>query len=120
VSVVEKRLPEEFEDKKISLKALGVGGFAWKRGDLLRFLVDPQSDEFAILGGDVLECNEGGELSYTYDSWSAPERPRTEAFPSFCRRSKETALRYIQDYPPDDHVLFAPVISAAVTSGWES
>ena len=116
---MEKKLPVEFENKRISLKSLSVGGFAWKRGDLLNFLLDPQSDEFAILGGDVLECNEDGGLSYTYDSWSAPERPITESFPSFCHRCKEAALRYIQSYPPGDNLLFAPVISGAVTSGWE-
>ena len=116
---MEKKLPKEFESKKISLKSLNFGGFAWKREDLLDFLLGSQSDEFAILGGDVLECSEDGVLSYTYDSWSCPERAMTEPFLTFCQRCKDTALRYIQSYPPGDELLFAPVISGAVTAGWE-
>lgn len=51
---MEKKLPEIYEKKKINLNSLNLGGFAWTREDFLSFLHDPISEDFAILGGDVL------------------------------------------------------------------
>ena len=114
---MEKKLPKEFEEKRISLSSLNVGGFAWKREDLISFFEDPRSNEFAILGGDVLSYK-NGKLSFTYDNWAAPERPRTEPFSSFCQRTKDTALQYIRSYPKDDDIIFSPFITSEVTAGW--
>ncbi len=47
---MEKQFPQEYESKKISLNSLNVGGFGWKREDILSFLKDPRSTGFAILG----------------------------------------------------------------------
>ncbi len=53
-------------------------------------------------------------------NWSAPERPRTEGFEAFCKCSRDEAMRYINNYPKDDDIVFAPVITSEVTAGWMS
>jgi hypothetical protein len=116
---MEKNFPQEYQDKKITLESLKVGGFAWKREYILKFLQDPNTREFAVLGGDVLSYT-NGKLAYTYDNWSAPERPRTEPFESFCQRTRDEALKYIRNYPEVDDVIFAPVVTSEVTAGWMS
>ena len=114
---MEKQLPQEYEDRKISLSSLNVGGFAWKRADILSFLQDPRAKEFAVLGGDVLSYKEG-KLTYTYDSWSAGERSRSESFDSYCYRARNEALKYLNSYPQDENIVFSPVITSEVTAGW--
>ncbi len=114
---MEKQLPDEYESKKISLNSLNAIGFAWKREDFLKFLQDPISKEFAILGGDVL-IFEQGALTYTYDNWFVSERPKTETFQTFCERAHAEALRYLLAYPKRDNVSFSPTLTSEVTAGW--
>ncbi len=114
---MEKKLPDEYESKKISLSTLNVFGFAWKREDFFKFLKDPISKQFAILGGDVLSV-QNDKLSFTYDNWYISERLQTESFESFCNRTHTETLRYLATYPKKHNVVFSPTITSEVTAGW--
>ncbi len=54
---MEKSLPKEYEAKKINLKSLNVGGFAWKKIYFIFSIL--KRPDFAVLGGDVLLYKDG-------------------------------------------------------------
>lgn len=62
-------LPSNLQMKAISLKSLGANDFAWRKESALKVVLFCQSNQIAILGGDILEKEVGGGISYTYDNW---------------------------------------------------
>ena len=113
---MEKSLPEEYERKKIPVTD-GLG-FAWDKETFIRFLGDQSTEQFAILGGDVLALDSSsGKYKCTYDSWSINRNGPTEDFSEYCKRSRIKAIEYVNKYPATETTVFAPVLTSEVTAG---
>lgn len=113
---MQKQLPLEYEQKKISLKDLIGGDYAWTKEVILKFLNDASANEFVVLGGDVI-LFEDNKPSYTYDSWSSDDRQIGESFASYYERARKKAIEYIEKYPMKTGIVFAPVITSEATAG---
>lgn len=114
---MERKLPEKYLKGIRPITIEGVKGFVWDRTLLLEFLQDRECQYYAVLGGDVIRITDG-VMSYTYDNWSVRvERSPTESFEGFVQRCKNVALKYINAYPEDKNIFFAPVITSEVTAG---
>lgn len=115
---MEKKLPENIVTAAISLEESGISGIAFSKNDILDFFKSDEIDSFAILGGDVLKFNSiKNKYEYTYDNWYAPDRLIKESFPEFCKRCKESSIKYIEQYPDKEGVVFTPVLTSEITAG---
>lgn len=83
----------------------------------MEFLNSDESNNYAILGGDVLRIV-GDRMEYTYDSWSVSgKRHPSEPFQDYVARCKAHALQYISAYPVKNDIVFSLVMSSEVTAG---
>ena len=109
-------IPEKYRLKTIKVTIPGVIAFAWSKDLLLEFISDQISNDFAIIGGDVI-TTKNSKMSYTYDSWSSDPRTLNESLNEYRKRCSGTAREYIEKYPVTDDILFIPVITSETTTG---
>lgn len=114
---MEKLIPEKYKSKLRIVNVTGANEYAWEFNTLMDFLNDPESDSFAILGGDVLILNENQEINYTYDNWGIDSRSAGEIFLNYCKRSKKHTVEYLKKYPVKKENLFVLVMTSEITAG---
>lgn len=115
---MEKELPEKYETSKIVLREFGGFVFGWRKEVFIEFLTDSSADLFVVLGGDVLKFDtQSKKYVYTYDNWSVSKRLLGESFEAYSKRSRETALKYLQNYTADEDTVFSPTVTSEVTAG---
>lgn len=114
---MQRPLLSKYKDNLRDISIPGVSGSVWDRELLLDFLNSDESDNYAILGGDVLRIV-GNKMEYTYDSWSVSgKRHPSETFQDYVARCKAETFQYISSYPDKNDIVFSLVMSSEVTAG---
>lgn len=104
-------LPLNLKEKALSLKTLGVDQHAWTTEYALKTIQFCQDNQFAILGGDVLEQGTNG-IRYTFDNWYIEQD--SKCWLDYVNLSCEFAAKkilYFSTRFSDKQLLFTLVIS---------
>lgn len=80
----------------IALHNMGVSNWALSKEQALSALDKFEAEKIPVLGGDVLELNDG-KLGHNYDNWYCDREP-DEAFENYVARSISKARVYISNY----------------------
>lgn len=93
----------------VPLEAIGIQNWGLTKDQSLEALEKFSILNIAILGGDVLEKN-NGQIQHNYDNWYC-ERLLEETENEFMTRSIEVAKNYIRNYKPqkNDKIFFVIV-----------
>jgi hypothetical protein len=113
---MEKKLPPKYDAKKIPLPENAGGGFAWDKATILDFLCDSSVFGFVILGGDVISTTYG-RYNFANANWHVSKRNPTESFEDYAARARAIAKDYIEKYPQNQSVVFAPTLTSEVAAG---
>ncbi|MCB8951392.1 MAG: hypothetical protein H6650_05200 [Ardenticatenales bacterium] len=93
-----EQLPEELRKQSIDLSiTMGVNSLAWYSSLIPQIVRWCWENDVAILGGDVLELDKDGQLSYTYDNWYINFDSKL-IWRDFVAKSLEYAVQNVQSY----------------------
>src|SRR5690625_4975332 len=92
--------PSQLFEKGYSLEEIGFNEMAWKGKDVKRVIEFLVEEGFPILGGDVYTLK-NEVFTPTYDGWFL-NKDEGSSWEDFVLRSKEKALKYIDDYENND------------------
>lgn len=91
------KLPPAVRDSIYSLHDIGLPDLAWPLEEIDGVLRAIKDKDFAILGGDIYE-EQDGRVRPTSDSWYV-NRQSNESFEDYTRRSWQRAWEYTLTFP---------------------
>jgi hypothetical protein len=94
---LESILPPRLMDSAVDLAVIGCNELAWPREEVLEVAECLRSHDMAILGGDVLEVN-NGKPKHTCDNWYVAKKPADMGWDDFVRRAYDRTVKYISAY----------------------
>jgi len=89
-------LPNKFYENAISLSEFEISGFAWKWEYVNILLNYLNSNNYAILGGDVYKL-ENDQIDIAYDSWFCNKKDNM-SWEFYVDESNKRAMEYINNY----------------------
>jgi len=91
-------LPKQLQIRATVLTDLGIENLAWSGQDALDVITNLKKEDWAILGGDVLQWKDDGQhIELTYDNWYLDKIPEW-SWHEYVVRSYEHTRRYILAY----------------------
>lgn len=113
---MQKEYSPKVLEKAIDLEKFAYHGLGFKMDDLIDLIEAGEFDDFAILGGDVLNL-ENGKCTPLYDNWYVSERLSEESFQDYSKRSREKTLHYLKNYQSSENDVFQIVTNSEITAG---